>query len=84
MYENAREISAGLELIDNLDDTCTQMANVGQQLISCNRKITGDDLVGKSAKNVADFEAAINGIVQAVKETNKQVTNNLESSWTPR
>ncbi|SIM03721.1 Uncharacterised protein [Mycobacteroides abscessus subsp. abscessus] len=84
MYENAREISAGLELIDNLDDTRAQMADVGQQLIRCNREITGDNLVGESAKNVADFEAAINGIVQAVKETNKQVTNNLESSWAPR
>lgn len=82
MNANDHEINAGLELIERLDDAGTQMAGIGQQLISCVRKITGDNLVGESAKNVADFEATINGIVQAVKDTHEQVVNHLESSWT--
>lgn len=84
MYASDHEISAGLELIERLDATGTQMADIGQQLISCNREITGDNLVGESAQGVADFEAAINGIVQGVRDTNEQVVNCLETSWTPR
>lgn len=84
MNANNHEISAGLELIDTLDYRDAQMADIGQQLISCIRKVTGDNLVGESAKGVASFETAINGIVQAVTDTNLQVVNNLESTWTSR
>lgn len=84
MYASDHEISAGLELIERLDDTGTQMADIGQQLISCNREITGDNLVGASAQGVADFEATINGVVQAAKKTRERVVNYLDSSWTPR
>ncbi|AKP58810.1 MULTISPECIES: hypothetical protein [Mycobacteroides] len=84
MNANDREISAGLELIDSLDHRGGQMADIGQQLISCIRKITGGGLIGESAKGVASLEVTINGIAQAVRDTNQQVVNHLESTWTPR
>lgn len=78
------DTNAGLELIDILDYEGAQMADVGQRLINANRQIAGDNLVGESAKKVADFETTINGIVQGVRETTKHVRNHLDSSWTPR
>lgn len=84
MTANDHEISAGLEFIDSLDYEGAQMADVGQRLIRCNRQVAGDNLVGESARKVADFEATINGIVQGVRETTEHVRNHLEPSWTPR
>lgn len=84
MHASDHEINAGLELIDSLGDTGAQMADIGQQLITCNREMTGDNLVGASAQGVADFEATINGTVQAAKKTRERVINHLDSSWTPR
>lgn len=74
------DTNAGLELIDILDYEGAQMADVGQRMINANRQIAGDNLVGESAKKVADFEATINGIVQGVRETTKHVRNHLESA----
>ncbi|MBN7332939.1 hypothetical protein [Mycobacteroides abscessus] len=77
--------NAGLELIDSLGYEGAQMADIGQRLINANRQVAGDNLIGESAKKVADFEATINGIVQAVKETREHVINHLESApWIPR
>ncbi|CPS22623.1 MULTISPECIES: hypothetical protein [Mycobacteroides] len=85
MNANDHEINQGLELIDSLDCEGAHMADVGQRLINANRQVASDNLVGESAKKVADFEATINGIVQAVKETREHVINHLESvPWIPR
>ncbi|QOF39360.1 hypothetical protein E3G66_003564 [Mycobacteroides abscessus] len=79
------DTNAGLELIDSLDYEGAQVADVGQRLINANRQIAGDNLVGESAKKVADFEATINGIVQAARETTEHVIHHLESApWIPR
>lgn len=84
MNANAREISAGLELIDSLDRRAKHMDDIGQELISSIRKITGGALIGESAKGVASLEATINGITRVARDTNQQVVTYLESTWTPR